>query len=177
MGLTKPQFNDRIRLYQGEILTLQGCDAMVFFMTPNLAWEGALNREVLARAGDGLDSYVLEQVVTPHPGEVFSLPPFGLSFRRLYMIVLHKWDGGVDFEDSDMIKGYRRAVSLAQDEGMQTMAIPAMGHDKRDFPHLRFARLALQGITEGMDGRLREVKIVCRDKRMVDTYRERMGKV
>lgn len=176
LGLSKPQFNDRIRLYHGEILKTPGCEAIVFFMTPNLSWEGALNRDILARAGADLDTYALDHIVNPRPGEVFELPPLALPFKKLFMIILNKWDGGVDFEDSDMVKGYRRAIKMAQDAGIKTIAFPAMGHDKRDFPHLRFARLALQGINEGMDGRLTEVKIVCRDQRMVDTYQERLAK-
>jgi O-acetyl-ADP-ribose deacetylase (regulator of RNase III) len=174
---SKRQFIDRITLYHGEILKTGGCDAIAFFMTPSLMWQGSLNQEILALAGPALDQYVLEHVESPHPGEVFKLPGFKTPFKSLFMIILNTWDGGVDFDDNDMVRAYRRTVLMAQEAGLKTLAFPAMGHDKRDFPHLRFARLALQGISQGLDGRMNEVKIVCRDQRMVDTYSERIQKL
>ncbi len=173
---SKPQFIDRIRLYQGEILSLTDVDAIVFFMAPNLQWEGPLNKAVLEKAGPKLDKHVLEYIINAQNGEVHALPGFNMPYKNLMMAILSEWDGGVDFEDRDLLHCYRNAVVQAQSMGLKSIAFPALGRDKRDFPHLRFARLALQGILEKLDGTLDEVRIVCRDKRMVDTYTERLKK-
>jgi O-acetyl-ADP-ribose deacetylase (regulator of RNase III) len=174
---SKRQFTDRVRLYHGEILKTKDVDAICFFMTPALGWGGPLNQAVLQMAGAKLDEYVLENVTSPQAGEAYLLPVFNAPYKKLVMMVLNEWDGGIDFEDSDLVKVYRRAIQQAQDSGLTSIAFPAMGRDKRDFPHIRFARLALEGIAAGLDGRLEEVKIICRDQRMVDTYTERLNKI
>lgn len=171
------QYVQKIRLHYGPILGLEGCESLTFFMSPRLEWEGSLNHEVLATAGPGLDDYVLSNVSRPRSGEVFALPPFDSGRKALFMGVLSEWDGGVDFDDNDLIRCYRAAVEKAQDMGITSIAFPAMGKDKRDFPHIRFARLALQGIMERLDGRMNEVVIACADRRMFDTYRERLEKI
>jgi len=165
-----------IRLHHGPIFDAPACDSLVFFMPQTLEWSGPLNRTVLARAGESLDSYVLDHVNKPKPGEVFALPPFSLPYRGLFMAVLAEWDGGVDFNDRDLLNCYRRAIDLAQEKGFRTIAFPALGRDKMDFPHIRFARLALQGILDRLDDRLEGVTIACRDMRMMDIYKQRLSK-
>lgn len=174
---SKHQFASKIRLHYGPILELQGCEALTFFMSPRLEWDGPLNNAVLTRAGQGLDSYILDHVDHPKSGHVFALPPFESGLKALYMAVLSEWDGGIDFRDTDLVHCYRDAVIKAQDAGLTSIAFPAMGKDKRDFPHLRFARLAIKGILEGIDERMENVVIACVDKRMVNTYQDRLDKI
>lgn len=148
----------------------------MFFMNPDLEWSGPLNQAVLHMAGPELDAFVLDTVQKPKCGEVYRLPGLASPYKALFMGILNPWDGGIDFEDRDLVNCYRRTIDKAQDAGIKNVAFPAMGHDKRDFPHIRFARLALQGILDKLDNRLDEVRIVCRDRRMVDTYTERLKK-
>jgi O-acetyl-ADP-ribose deacetylase (regulator of RNase III) len=174
---SKHQFAGKIRLHYGPILEMPGCEAMTFFMSPRLEWDGPLNGAVLARAGNGLDDYILTHVDHPKPGQVFALPAFDAGFKGLFMAVVDEWDGGVDFNDRDLVRCYCDAVIKAQEAGIKTIAFPAMGKDKRDFPHIRFARLALQGILEGLDERMDSVIIACVDKRMINTYQDRLDKL
>lgn len=168
----------KIRLHYGPILEIEGCETIVFFMSPHLEWRGSLNHEILGLAGPRLDDYILTKIERPQSGTVYSLPPFDMTDRNsLFMAVLNEWDGGIDFEDGDLVKCYRAAVELAQRMGVKTIAFPAMGKDKRDFPHIRFARLAIQGILERLDDNLDDVIIACADKRMYDTYKDRLLKM
>lgn len=147
-------------------------------MPPRLEWSGSLNHEILGLAGPRLDDYILNEIQHPVSGTVHCLPAFDMTDRKgLFMAVLSEWDGGIDFEDRDLVKCYRSAVDLGQRMGIKSMAFPAMGKDKRDFPHIRFARLALQGILERLDGNLEEVVIACADRRMYDTYKDRLQKM
>jgi O-acetyl-ADP-ribose deacetylase (regulator of RNase III) len=173
---SKHQFVQKIRLHYGPILELEGCEVITFFMSPRLEWEGSLNHEVLALAGPSLDEYVLSTIDRPQSGIAYPLPPFNSGRRALFMGVLSEWDGGVDFDDTHLIRVYRSAIEQAQNLGFRSIAFPAMGKDKRDFPHIRFARLALQGVMEKLDDRIDEVVIACADKRMFDTYSDRLKK-
>lgn len=158
-------------------MDIDGCEAMTFFMPENLEWDGSLNSEVLAAAGTELDDFVVDNVTKPRSGNVYTLPPCNMPHKALFMAVLSEWDGGVDFNDRDLVRCYKGAVEKAQEEGIRSLAFPAMGKDKRDFPHIRFARLALQGILEKLDDRIDSVTIACADQRMFTTYKDRLLKM
>ncbi len=172
-----PQYFDRIRIEYGEILSQRNCDSILFFMHPNLEWGGGLNKAVLTMAGPGLDGWVLEHVTTPRNGEVFEAPPFNTPYKALYIAILGEWDGGNGFEERDLMNCYRDSIQLAQSKGLKSMAIPALGRDKRDFPHIRFARVALRGILERLDARMDFVKVMCIDRTMMATYAAQLEKI
>jgi O-acetyl-ADP-ribose deacetylase (regulator of RNase III) len=172
-----PVHLDRVRIEYGEILSQGDCDSILFFMHPSLKWGGGLNSAVLALAGAELDHHICEHVITPKNGEVFTLPAFNAPYKALFLAVLADWDGGNGFEERDLMNCYRDAIVQAEKVGIRSIAIPALGRDKRDFPHIRFARLALKGISERLDERLDYVKIMCIDHTMMRTYQEQMEKM
>lgn len=171
---------NKIRLYHGPIFDLAGSvESIAFFMPEDLRWQGPLNRSVLMAAGDKLDGHIADHVITPHSGEVYALPPFDAPFKGLMMAVIDEWDGGVDFEDRDLVRCYRDAVRQVAAKGMTSIAFPAMGRDKRDFPHIRFARLAVEGIADGLAAApaIEQVAIACTDRLMMDTYGARLKRM
>lgn len=168
---------NKIRLHHGPILEVaHTAEGMVFFMPEDLDWDGPLNRSISAAAGEKFDPYILENVHAPRSGEVYALPGFDSPFKALFMAVVTEWDGGIDFEDRDLVRCYREAIHLAAKQNITHIAFPAMGRDKRDFPHIRFARLALEGIMQGLshEPTIQQITIACTDKRMVQTYTERL---
>lgn len=168
---------NKIRLFHGPILDLGGdAEGMAFFMPENLHWQGPLNRSVSMAAGDRLDAFILKNISAPRSGEVYALPGFDSPFKALFMAIINEWDGGIDFEDRDLVRCYREAIHLAAKQDITHIAFPAMGRDKRDFPHIRFARLAVEGIAQGVshEPSIRQVTIACTDKRMVQTYTARL---
>lgn len=174
---SNPVYVDRVKIEYGEILSQGDCDSILFFMHPNLKWGGELNKAILKQAGPDLDKHILDHVQSPKSGEVFALPPFNTRYKALFMAVLADWDGGNGFEERDLLNCYRDTIDLAERAGVKTIAIPALGRDKRDFPHIRFARLALQGILERLDPRLDFVKVMCIDRTMMTTYTAQLEKL
>lgn len=173
----KAQDINKIRLYHGSIFDLDGeVEGIAFFMPENLAWEGLLNKSVLERAGPELDTHILNSVQSPRPGSVFVVPGFDTVFQNLFMGILNEWDGGIDFQDRDLVRCYKDSVIKAAEAGLTRIAFPAMGRDKRDFPHIRFARLAVKGIGQGLavSPAIESVTIACSDMRMMETYRTRL---
>lgn len=168
---------NKIRLYHGPILELgNSVEGLTFFMPEDLEWSGPLNKSVAAAAGKRLDRFILDHVQSPRSGEVYALPGFDSPFQTLFMAVVNEWDGGIDFEDRDLVRCYRETIHLAAKQNISRVAFPAMGRDKRDFPHIRFARLAVEGIAQGLshEPTIRQVTIACTDKRMVQTYTARL---
>lgn len=174
---SKPQFIDRISIEYGAILAQPECESILFFMYPDLEWGGELNYALLKMAGPEMDKYVCEHVTTPHHGEVFAIPGFNSPYKALFLAILGHWDGGIEYEDREILNCYRHAITMAQEAGIKSIAIPSMGRDKRDFPHVRFARLALQGINETMNGSLEKVSIYCVDRQNYDTYVTQLAKM
>lgn len=168
---------DKIRIEYGGLLDQTDCQSILFFLRPKFDWGGSLNHAVLTKAGPELDQYVLSHVTTPKSGEVFALPPFKTNYKAIFAAILADWDGGNGFEERDLLNCYRGAVSQAQEKGIKSIGIPALGRDKRDFPHVRFTRLALQAIVETMDDRLDFVKIMCVDRNMMAAYQGQLEKM
>lgn len=169
---------NKIRLHHGPILELGNTvEGITFFMPEDLDWDGPLNRSISAAAGKKLDAYILENIHAPRSGEVYALPGFDSPFKALFMAVVTEWDGGIDFEDRDLVRCYRETIHLAAKLNITHVAFPAMGRDKRDFPHIRFARLAIEGIVQGLlhEPTIQSVTIACTDKRMVQTYTGRLA--
>jgi len=174
---SRPAYIDRISIEYGHILAQGDCESILFFMLPNLQWGDGLNGAILGMAGLELDEYIRHYSRNPHSGEVLAIPPFGTPYKQMYMAILANWDGGNGFEDRDLMNCYRHAITMAQSMGIKNIAIPALGRDKRDFPHIRFARLALKGILEALDNRMERVTIYCVDNRTLQTYQEQLYKL
>lgn len=173
---SKHDFTDRIRIFQGDILSHTDVDAVVTFITADLGLGGPLNRAFLSAAGDDLTRHIMKTVGKPKPGEVFLVPGFGSPMKHILLAVLPEWQGGTEGEDRALVQCYRGAVLLSQERGLRSLAFPSLGAGRLEFPHIRFARLALQGIVEGMDGRLEDVRIVCKGSDMAGIYTERLKK-
>lgn len=178
INLLKKSSNlDKIKIEYGEILSQGDCDSILFFMHPSLKWGGGLNRAVLELAGQELDDYILDNVTKPKNGEVYDLPGFKTPYKTIFMAILADWDGGNGFEERDLMNCYRKAIENAAQRGVRSIAIPALGRDKRDFPHIRFARVALKGIMDRLDERIDFVKVMCIDHTMIRTYQEQIIKI
>lgn len=174
---TNQLHTDRIKIEYGEILSQGDCDSILFFMQKNLKWGGGLNASIRQLAGPELDDFIAKHVRTPQNGEVFAIPAYNAPYKALFMAVLADWDGGTGYEERDLMNCYKQAIIQAEAAGIKTIAIPALGRDKRDFPHIRFARVALKAILDVLDPRMDYVKIMCVDHTMMRTYQGQMQKL
>ncbi len=174
-----PKYIQKIRLFHGEILDHEDCDALVSFVTADLSLGGPLNKAYLTKAGEELGDYIAENVIQPRPGETFLCPPFNMPNKHVMLAVLPKWEDGLQNEDRQMLRCYRNAIQIMQDNDLHSIAFPALGFGRLNFPHIRFARLALRGILESLEkGKgAEEVRIVCKERGMVDIYATHLKKL
>ena len=148
--------------------------ALTFFLTPRVRWDGPLAQKILDVAGEPMREQAKLIIKSPKPGQVYDFPDFGSGFEKLYVGILDEWDDGVLFEERRMVSCYRKVIEKAKSAGLESIVFPALGKDKTDFPHIKFARLAMKGIFSALGDPVQTVTIACADKRMMETYQRRL---
>lgn len=134
----------------------------------------SLNQALLAAAGPELDDFILEHIYQPHAGDVHVVPGFGLPVPHILVVITPVWRPGREGEDRDLLRCYRSIMEMAGRMELKTLAIPAIGAGKGQFPAPRMARLALQAIRERMPEALQELRIVCNKTATCDAFAERL---
>ncbi len=170
------QLKDKIRLHHGSVFDVAGApgQGMMFFLTPQKRWDGPLAEKMPIHAGEELRVQADLVINHPKPGQVFDFPGFESGFDKIFIGILAKWDDGIFFEDRELVACYRESILKARSIGLKHIVFPALGKDKTDFPHIKFARLALNGIFEALGDPVERITIACADKRMMDTYKKRL---
>ncbi len=134
----------------------------------------SLNRALLRVAGPALDDFILEHIYRPHAGDVHVVPGFGLPVPHVLVAITPVWRPGREGEDRDLLRCYRSILEMAGRMKLKTLAIPAIGAGKGQFPAPRAARLALQAVRERMPEELQELRIVCNKTAIYDAFAERL---
>lgn len=165
-----------IRLFHDNVLNHQDVDALVSFLPKDLSLEGPLIKQIMAKSGPDLDHHIVNNFLKPRPGQAFHAPGFAMPVSNLIFGIIPEWDGGINNEDRLLRHCYKNIIQLAQEKEIKSIAFPAMGIGRIKFPHIRFARLAVQGILDTLDHRLNEVRIVCKQEDMAEIYREQLEK-
>lgn len=168
---------DKIRLFHGDILDHTDCDALVSFVSADLSLGGPLNKAYLAMAGEEMGDFIAERIIQPKPGEAFVIPAFQMPVKNIVLAVLPQWEDGLQNEDRQMLRCYRRAISQSSEHGIKTLAFPALGFGQLNFPHIRFARFALRGILDTLTEDVDEVRIVCKERNMSEIYAKNLRKL
>ena len=153
-------FIRRIRLIEGDITEQDGIEAIATGMDTSLSLSRSLNRSIVHRAGHALDASILENIYHTRVGDVHVLPGYGLSVKHILIAITPEWRVGIEGEDRDLLHCYRSIMEMAERMNLKSLAIPAIGTGRNQFPILRTARLALQALKERMPGCVEELRIV-----------------
>ena len=117
---------------------------------------------------------ILENIYRPRVGDVHVLPGYNLTVKNILIAVTPIWRAGIEGEDRDLLRCYRSLLEMADRMRLTSLAVPALGTGKNQFPVPRAARLALQAIRERMPESLQELRIVCSQKTVYDAFAERL---
>ncbi|MFA7275288.1 MAG: macro domain-containing protein [Pseudobdellovibrionaceae bacterium] len=164
--------NVQIRITHGHYTDVRDCGAMVFFMPENLEWKGPVNTDILAHVGPKLDDYVLEHVIKPKAGNAYAIAPDIWDGPRLIVAILPVWDWGMNDEERALKRCYRQILDVAEQEGIESLSLPAFGAGRREYPTRKAARWLMSVLREREYSRLREVQIVCKTVEIFVDYRE-----
>lgn len=135
---------------------------------------GALNRSILAAAGQEIDDFILEHIFKPRPGDIFSVPGFALPVDNVMFTVTHPWRDNLHSEERDLLRCFRRPMKLAIRRRWQRIAFPALGTGEKSFPVKKAARLAVQAILQRIDPFFEDIYIVCNRDETFAAFEERL---
>ncbi len=104
-------------------------------------------------------------------GEAKATPGFRLPAKWVFHAVGPVWNGGDQNEDERLAGCYRRALELAREHNVRSIAFPAISTGIYGFPADRAARIAVDTVKAHADAsRVEVVNFVCFDDRTLAIY-------
>lgn len=141
-----------ISVWQGDITTL-AVDAIVNAANESLLGGGGVDGAIHRAAGPGLLAECRGIGGCP-TGEARITGGYDLPARFVIHTVGPVWQGGERGEDALLAACYRNTLALARENGVRSIAFPAISTGVYHFPAGRAARIAVQGCRlhgEGME--------------------------
>jgi O-acetyl-ADP-ribose deacetylase (regulator of RNase III) len=162
--------NEAIVVVEGDI-TEQEVDAIVNAANTSLLGGGGVDGAIHRAAGPEL----LAECRTLHgcpTGDAKLTRGYRLPAQWVIHTVGPVWRGGHDFEDELLANCYRRSLAVGLENGIRTMAFPAISTGIYGFPLERATRIAVREVRAflEMNLTLEKVFFVCFDRRTRDCY-------
>jgi O-acetyl-ADP-ribose deacetylase (regulator of RNase III) len=130
-----------IQIVLADITTLR-VDAIVNAANPTLAGGGGVDGAIHRAAGPEL-----ARAATAHapcaPGEAVVTPGFALPARFVVHVVGPVWEGGGRGEAETLQRAYESAFRVAREQGIRSIAFPAISTGAYGYPREEAAAIAL----------------------------------
>lgn len=152
-----------IVVVRGDI-TVLNVDAIVNAAAPHLRGGGGVDGAIHRAAGQQqLLSWMMAHYDHCAVGEAVVSPGFALPARYIIHTVGPIWRGGNDREDELLARCYTSSMALAEQNGVRSVAFPAISTGVYGFPALRAARIAVDTVRQRIaDGtRLERIVFCC----------------
>lgn len=167
--------NHRIELLQGDITGLE-VDAIVNAANELLRPGGGVCGAIHRAAGPELAEACAEIGRCP-PGESRATDGYRLKARRVIHTVGPVWGGGERDEDGLLASCYRTALKIARQEGLKSIAFPAISTGVYGFPLERATRIAVRTVRQFLaeDDTIDKVVFVVFGAEAERAYRKELG--
>ena len=167
--------NETITVVEGDI-TEQKVDAIVNAANTSLLGGGGVDGAIHRAAGPEL----LAECRTLHgcpTGEAKITRGYRLPAQWVIHTVGPIWRGGRDFEDELLANCYRRSLEVAVQNGVRTVAFPAISTGIYGFPLERATRIAVREVRAFLEKNpsIEKVLFVCFDSRTRLCYQRVMA--
>lgn len=164
--------NDRIEVALGDITKL-AVDAIVNAASPSLLGGGGVDGAIHRAAGPGLIEECRGLGGCP-PGEARITRGYRLPAKYVIHTVGPIWHGGRHGEDELLAKAYRSSLLLAEENGINTIAFPAISTGAYGFPLERASKIAVGEIRSFLEknATIEKVFLVCFSEEARGCYRE-----
>jgi O-acetyl-ADP-ribose deacetylase len=161
---------EAIEVVEGDI-TEQNVDAIVNAANTSLLGGGGVDGAIHRAAGPEL----LVECRTLHgcpTGDAKLTRGYRLPARWVIHTVGPVWRGGRDFEDQLLANCYRRSLEVAVQNGVHSVAFPAISTGIYGFPLERATRIAVREVRAFLEqnAALEKVLFVCFDRHTFDCY-------
>ncbi len=173
-----------LRLVQGDI-TEQQVDAIVNAANSTLLGGGGVDGAIHRRGGPRILEECRQIRRTRYPeglptGEAVATIAGDLPARRVIHTVGPVWKGGRAGEPELLASAYRNSLERAREEGLRTVAFPAISTGAYGYPIEQAAPLALSTVVTSVrehPGALDEVRFVLFSDRDVQVYRQALAEI
>ena len=166
--------NNRIELYKGNITKLK-VDAIVNAANTSLLGGGGVDGAVHMAAGPKLlkECRTLNGCFT---GEAKITKGYNLPAKFVIHTVGPVWNGGNHNEDALLANCYRSSLKLAVENGIKTIALPAISTGVYRFPLERAVKIAVNEVSNflGKDKSIEKVVFVCFDDKTFEVYKKEL---
>ncbi len=136
----------RIQVIVADITTLT-LDAIVNAANTTLMGGGGVDGAIHRKAGPRLADYC-EKLGGCMTGDAKITPGFGLPAKHVIHTVGPVWTGGNRREEELLASCYKRCLHVAMDNGVRSLAFPAISTGAYRFPAGRAAEIAVRTVTE-----------------------------
>jgi len=166
--------NNRIELFKGDISKLK-VDAIVNAANTSLLGGGGVDGAIHRAAGPEL----LEECKTLNgcpTGKAKITKGYNLPAKFIIHTVGPVWNGGNNNEDELLANCYRRSLILAVENGIKTIAYPAISTGVYRFPLERAVKIAINQVKDFLkaDNSIEKVVFVCFDDKTFESYKEEL---
>ena len=158
----------------GDITRLQ-VDAIVNAANTSLLGGGGVDGAIHRGAGPELLE-ACRKLQGCKTGDAKATPGFRLPAKWVFHAVGPVWNGGDRNEDELLAGCYRRALELAREHTVRSIAFPAISTGIYGFPAERAARIAVDTVRANVDASGAEVvNFVCFDDRTLQIYQQALS--
>jgi O-acetyl-ADP-ribose deacetylase (regulator of RNase III) len=161
---------EKIKIHKGDITKLK-VDAIVNAANTTLLGGGGVDGAIHRAAGKELleECKKLNNCKT---GEAKITKGYNLSVKNVIHTVGPVWNGGKHNEEELLASCYRNSLKLAIENGIKSIAFPAISTGVYSFPLERATKIALDEVTKFLkkNDEIEKVIIVCFDDETYNTY-------
>ena len=160
-----------IEIVTGDITELS-VDAIVNAANSRLAPGGGVDGAIHDVAGPELARYTAT-LGGCHTGEAKLAPGFDLKAKHVILTVGPVWMGGNSGEEAQLADCYRNSCRLALQEGLRSLAFPAISTGVYGYPKREATKVALEAL-RGFEADFDRVVCCCFSEKDAEMYREEM---
>jgi O-acetyl-ADP-ribose deacetylase (regulator of RNase III) len=164
--------DNRMEVVQGDITKMKA-DAIVNAANSSLLGGGGVNGAIHRAAGPELvaECATLGGCAT---GEAKITRGYKLPAKHVIHTVGPVWHGGTREEDTLLANCYRNSLRIAAEQGLKSIAFPAISTGIYGFPSERACRIAVDTVREFLAGHpaIEKVAFVCFDTSTFGLYKK-----